>query len=124
MCSSDLWTAGGAALVAIIANGVITPRYGAEGAAFATFLAYTASAVMAYVISQRVWPMPYRGAKLATLFVGAVVLGAVVVRMAPSGGMGLAIRVAAAGLFAVVVLCFEVWKDRGAVRHGPAAPLG
>ncbi len=115
------WTAVGAALVAIIANGVITPRYGAEGAAFATFLAYTASAVMAYVISQRVWPMPYRGAKFAALFVGAVVLGAIVVRVAPAGGAGLALRLAAAAVFAVVAWRFEVWKDRGAVRHGPTA---
>ncbi len=117
------WTAGGAALVAVMGNGILTPRFGAEGAAFATFLAYTASAVLAYGISQRVWPMPYRGAKLAALFASAVALGVVVVRVAPMGWSGQAMRLAAAVGFAVVAWRFEIWKDRGAVRHGPAAPL-
>ena len=116
------WTAGGAAAIAILANAVFTPRFGAEGAAFSTFLAYAAGAAFAYGVSQRVWPMPYRGAKLALLFAIAVGIGALVVRLAPDGIVGGMVRTAAVLMFAGIAWRFEIWKDRGAVRHSSAAP--
>lgn len=113
--------AAAAALVAIVANQVLVPRFGAEGAAMATFLAHVVSTVLVYVVAQRVRPMPYRGAKLAALFAGALALGLAAARWAPSGVPGVGVRLGAVLAFAALAAGFEVWKDRGAVRHGAAA---
>jgi O-antigen/teichoic acid export membrane protein len=114
-------SAGGAALLAAAANVVLVPRLGAEGAAMATCAGYVASAVLTYVISQRVYPLPYRGARLAALFAVGVTLGALAVQFAPAGAAGAAVRVGSLVLFALVAWKSDVWKDRGALRHRPVA---
>ena len=117
------WIAGGASLVAIVANVALTPRLGPTGAAEATWLAQVASVVLAYVIAQRVYPAPYRGVRLAVVFVTALVLTLAAQRFAPPGMMGIAIKLAAALVFCVLVWRLELWKDRGAVsaQAGAAA---
>lgn len=112
--------AAASALVAIGANQFLVPRYGAEGAAIATFLAHAVSAVLVYFVAQRVRPMPYRGAKLGVLFAAALGLGLAAARWAPQGAAGVAVRVGAVLAFAALAAVFEVWKDRGAVRHASA----
>jgi O-antigen/teichoic acid export membrane protein len=116
------FSAGGAALVAVVANTLLVPRLGAEGAAMATFGGYATSAVLTYAISQRVHPLPYRGARLAALFAAGVGLGVAAVRFAPAGAVGVAWRAAALAAYALLAWKSEVWKDRGALRHRPAAP--
>jgi O-antigen/teichoic acid export membrane protein len=118
------WISGGAALVAVGANQVLVPRFGAEGAAMATFLAHAASTVFAYFVAQRVRPMPYRGARLAALFAAALALGLAAARWSPPGPAGIAVRVGAVVVFAALAAGMEVWKDRGAVRHEPARDQG
>ena len=115
-------SAGGAAIVAGLANALLVPRLGAEGAAAATFAAHTASAVLTYAIAQRFHPLPYRGARLATLFVAGVGLGAVTVHASPHGAAGVAVRIAAVVAFALLAWKSDVWKDAGSVRHRPATP--
>lgn len=112
--------AGAAALVAVVANQLLVPRWGAEGAAMATCLAHTVSTILAYLVAQRVHPIPYRGARLALLFGAALALGVATVRFAPAGAAGVAARVGAVLAFAALAAVMEVWKDRGAVRHRPA----
>ncbi|MCE9627556.1 MAG: oligosaccharide flippase family protein [Candidatus Eisenbacteria bacterium] len=114
-------SAGGAALLAAAANLVLVPRLGAEGAAMATCAGYVTSAVLTYVISQRVYPLPYRGARLAALFAVGVTLGALAVRFAPAGAAGAAVRMGSLVLYALVAWKSDVWKDRGALRHRPVA---
>lgn len=116
--------AGAAALVAIVANQALVPRFGAEGAAIATFLAHVASTVLVYLLAQRVRPLPYRGARLAVLFAAALGAGLAAVRWAPPGAAGVALKAGAVLAWAALAAAFEVWKDRGAVRHGPAAGNG
>lgn len=116
--------AGAAALVAIGANQALVPRLGAEGAAIATFLAHAVSTVLVYLLAQRVRPMPYRGAKLAVLFVAALGAGLAAVRWAPPGAAGIGVKAGAVLAWAGLAAVFEVWKDRGAVRHGPAGGNG
>ena len=115
-------SAGGAALLAAAANVVLVPRMGAEGAAMATFAGYVTSAALTYVIAQRVYPLPYRGARLATLFAAGVALGVLAVRFAPEGPSGAAVRFVALAAFGVLAWKSDVWKDRGAIRHRPATP--
>ena len=115
------FSAGGAALLAVVANALLVPRLGAEGAAMATFGGYATSAMLTYVIAQRVHPLPYRGARLAALFAAGVALGVVAVRFAPAGAAGVAWRVAALAGYALLAWKSDVWKDRGALRQRPAA---
>ncbi|MCC6652001.1 MAG: oligosaccharide flippase family protein, partial [Candidatus Eisenbacteria bacterium] len=110
-----------AALVAVAANPLLVPRLGAEGAAMATCLAHVTSAVAAFVVSQRVHPLPYRPARLAVLFGGALALGLAAVRLAPEGIAGVGIKLLAALAFVALAFVLQVWKDSGAVRHRPSA---
>lgn len=116
------WAAAGGALVSVIANAVLVPRFGAVGAAAATCLAHATATVLSYAIAQRVYPLPYRGARLALLFVAGLGLGLAAVTFAPAGAAGVAVRVAALAAYAALVWRLEVWRDRGAVRHRPDAP--
>jgi O-antigen/teichoic acid export membrane protein len=115
------WVAGIAALVAFAANQWLTPRLGAEGAAMATCLAHTVSSVLAYAISQRLWPFPHRPARLALLFGGALALGVAAVRFAPPGLAGAGVKLGAVFAFVLLAVSMQVWKDKGAVRHRPTA---
>ena len=117
-----VWSALGAALFAALGNLLLVPRLGAEGAAIATFAGYAVSAVLTYAISQRVYPLPYRGARLAALFAAAVVMGVLTARLAPDGVAGWLGRGGAVAAFALLAWKSDVWKDRGAIRHRPAAP--
>ncbi len=57
-----------AAAVACVAfNLLLTPRLGYIGAALAAMLAYATSAGLAYLLAQRVYPIPYEGRKVLTL---------------------------------------------------------
>jgi O-antigen/teichoic acid export membrane protein len=93
------WSAGGAALVAVIANLVLTPRFGPVGAGAATSLGYIASALLAYGIAQRVHPLPYRGGRALAMFAVALVVTLAAQPLAGAAGVAvkLALLLAAAG---------------------------
>jgi O-antigen/teichoic acid export membrane protein len=104
------WTAGGAALVAVAANAVLTPALGASGAAMATFMGYAVSAALGYAVAQRVHPLPYRGGRIVGMFALALALALAAQRMAPEGTPGVAVRLAAAAVYAVVVGWLGLWR--------------
>jgi O-antigen/teichoic acid export membrane protein len=108
-------SAGGAALVAIAANLLLTPRFGPEGAAAATTLAYMTSAGLTYVVAQRVYPVPYRGLRMMALFGVALATGLWLAGHAPAGAGGLALRAGAVLAFAGLCAITRLWKNEGAV---------
>jgi len=60
-----------AALTNFILNLFLIPRYGAMGAAASTLIAYAGLAVMAFVVNQRIYPVPFEvGRLLNVLFAG------------------------------------------------------
>ena len=133
------WTAGGAALVAVVANLLLGPRLGPFGAGLATTLAYMTSAVLTYLIAQRVHPAPFRGARLALVFLFALALTLVgqhlpfAIRLAgrsidlPGGAP---VKIALALVFAALAWRLRLLEERGAVapsataRVTGAAPTG
>jgi O-antigen/teichoic acid export membrane protein len=121
------WSAGGAAIVAGVANLLLAPRMGPLGAGIATTLGYVTSVVLAYVIAQRVHPAPFRGLRLTLAYALALALTLAGQRMAPPGAAGVAVKVATALAFAVAVWRLGLLAERGAVarasRAGPA-PAG
>lgn len=108
-------SAGGAALVAVSANALLTPRFGAPGAAAATALAYMTSAALTYAVAQRFYPVPYRGARLAGLYGLALASGLWLAVNAPAGAGGVVLRAGAVLAFAGLCLALRVWKNEGAV---------
>ncbi len=58
-----------AAAACVIFNLLLTPRLGYIGAALAAMLAYGVAAGLAYVLAQRVYPIPYEGRKVLMLIV-------------------------------------------------------
>lgn len=113
------WTAGGAALVAVAANAVLTPALGASGAATATFLGYMASSLFAYAVAQRVHALPYRGGRIVVMFALALGLALALQALAPGGAVGVAVRLATVGLYAAVVWQWEMRPPQ--VASGGAA---
>ena len=109
------WTAGVAALLAVAANVLLVPRWGAAGAGVATTLGYAASAALAYRAAQRVHPLPYRGARAVAVWAGALLLALTVQRAAPPGAAGVALKLAVLAAFAAVIVRPQLGKQ-------PAAP--
>jgi O-antigen/teichoic acid export membrane protein len=58
----------------IVFNWSLIPRFGAMGAAWATLLSFAASAAMAYIISQQIYRVPYRLARLCMPVAAAAAL--------------------------------------------------
>src|SRR5579859_530626 len=61
-----------AAIVNFILNLILIPPYGMMGSAVATFIAYILLAVLAYIINERIYPIPFQ----IHVFMSALVLGA------------------------------------------------
>lgn len=63
-----------AAIVNLLLNLVLIPRYGALGAALSTLIAYVALAVVAYHINQRMYPVAFELERFGcALFIGVVI---------------------------------------------------
>jgi O-antigen/teichoic acid export membrane protein len=105
------WTAGGAALIAVVADLALIPALGVSGAAIATTAGYATSAVLAYGVAQRVHPLPYAGARAAGVWGTALVLALAVQRLAPPGAFGVALKLGVVAVFALSVVKLELWKE-------------
>jgi O-antigen/teichoic acid export membrane protein len=115
------WAAGGAAVMAGVANLLLAPRLGPLGAGIATTLGYVTSALLTYVIAQRVHPVPFRGARLALAFALALALTVAGQRLVPPGGWGVMAKGLIALLFAAAVWRLGLLRDRGAVARARTA---
>ena len=81
-----------------------------------------AVAVLTYNVAQRVHPLPYRGGRLAAMFLGATALAAAVQRLAPAGPAGIAVKLAAVLAVASATWMLGLWTDRGAIGKLPGEP--
>lgn len=111
-------TAGGSALAAWFANLALVPRFGAEGAAAATFIGFSLSAALTFLVSQRHWPLPYRPLRLAAIHLAGLAIGVAVMRTAPEGAAGWAVRLAALAAHAVLAWSLGLFTRAGTLRAG------
>ncbi|HTM57222.1 MAG TPA: oligosaccharide flippase family protein [Candidatus Udaeobacter sp.] len=88
------WTATAAALIAIAGQFAFTPRFGAPGAAAATFLGYATSAILTYRLAQRVHPLPYHGHRIWLTMALAMGAGVAAQVLIAPGWPGAAIKIA------------------------------
>jgi O-antigen/teichoic acid export membrane protein len=105
------WAAGGAALLALAANAVLTAPFGPTGAAASTFIGYASSAVLATLVAQRVHPLPFRGKRIVAMFAIAIALALATQRWAGPGPGGVAMRVGAVALDVALVFALGLWRD-------------
>ena len=110
------------AMVALGANLLLIPRWGAMGAAWATLVAFAADFAVVMTCSERVYPL---GLPMARLFGPVVLAGAMylaahlVVPLVPSLALAVAVKLAAVALFAAMALLPHwVAPGRGGIRAG------
>jgi O-antigen/teichoic acid export membrane protein len=94
------WSSAAAAMVAVAGQFLLTPRWGATGAAVATFLGYATSAFLTYRLAQSVHPLPYRGGQVLALLALAMALGLSVQVVAPPGVVGVLVKLVTVAIFA------------------------
>ena len=89
-----------AALVNLCLNFLLIPKYGAIGAAWATFGGFLTQAIITFIVSLRLYWVPYQWARLGsvTLAAAAIYAGSLAI-----GGDDLALRIA---LKAILVLAY------------------
>ena len=107
-----------AAVTAVIGYVLLIPEYLAWGAAIATLISVFVRFWLAYVFSQRLWPVRYEWAPVLRILGAAIVIGAAVALM-PMLPLLVSIPVHAAifvGYLAFVWLVLLTPADRGAVR--------
>jgi O-antigen/teichoic acid export membrane protein len=111
--------AGGAALVALAAQLILTPRLGVVGAALGTLMGYLACAALTYGVAQRVYPLPYRGAKLAVLFALAGGMAIAAQKWSPPGAAGAAIKLGAVLLWVAIATRLDIWNGKAVAGASP-----
>ena len=67
----------GGALLTIVANVVLIPRFGYMGSAWATLICYFSMAVVSYVLGQNYYPIPY-SLKSALFYIGIAIVFVIV----------------------------------------------
>ena len=107
---------GAAAVVSVLATWILVPSFGIMGAAWAKVLAYAVSAIILYVVSQRVYPMSYEWSKVSTLLCATGMLYAAVMLIETEGAAGIAVRILA--IVAYVVLSLAMLKGGLAAVKG------
>jgi len=100
---------GAAAVVSVVANIVLIPRWGIVGAAAATLLAFATQAIASQIIAQRFYRVPYEWRRILTL-VAVLVVTASAARALPGQGTvsSLALKAALLVLFVPAML----WVSR------------
>jgi O-antigen/teichoic acid export membrane protein len=114
-------------VMAAVANLLLAPRLGPLGAGIATTLGYVTSAVLTYVVAQRVHPAPFRGLRLTFVFALALALTVAGQWLAPPGGAGVVVKILIALTFAATAWWLGLLRDGGAVagaKSGREAPSG
>jgi O-antigen/teichoic acid export membrane protein len=129
------WTTMVAAAANLALNATLIPLWGIVGAGIASLVANLLSVVLLYAMSQRVYPLPYEGVRMASVWlVGAVavgIAGAFNIVVHPSVWVSVAFTlllflgyVAALFLLGAVTpgqLSVGLSAVRSALRRGPAA---
>lgn len=109
--TAAVFVMGAAAKVALTL--VLIRIIGMEGAALATLLAFSLEACVAYVLAQRVYPVPYERGRLATLLVTGGAFGALCYAAYPLPYLvSLPVRAGALMGFVVVLFAFGIVSQK------------
>jgi O-antigen/teichoic acid export membrane protein len=103
------WTTALGAAVNLGLNLVLVPQLGVLGAAIATPLGYACGPLAAYIVCQRVYPVPYEWWRLALALLAQVALLAIGLPLAHESTLAtVAARVALLAAYPIVLVCLGV----------------
>lgn len=105
---------GVAAAVNLGANFILIPRHGIMGAAWATVLSYACMAAMGFLFSQRLYPIPFEGGRLARIALAGAASYGLSLLAPPALLPALGVKLAAAAAFPALLyaLGFRLTADR------------
>lgn len=121
----QVWIAVSAAVANLGLNAIFIPLYGAIGAAWATFLAYTAALVMASLLARQHFVAPFPWARTAQIALSAtpIAVSGVIGSSLPqdwslSGIACIGMIAVASTIYLTMLRRFQIWGPR---RHGGLA---
>jgi len=126
--SSMAWTSATAAVLNLVLNFLLIPRFGLWGAAIATVAAYLTSTCMLYAVAQRHYPIPYRPRQAILVGLAIVLLGTaglLIDQLAPPATLSLPVTTAKVGLaaFGLVVLAAHLRLSVARLRDAVLSQL-
>jgi O-antigen/teichoic acid export membrane protein len=107
------YATGAGALVNVVVNFALIPKYGITGAAIATLLSYVVMAIGIYFPSQRLYHVSYEWGRLArvTLAACAVVVAVLLLGLEPATAVGIGVKLAFTALFILLVFILKVFDS-------------
>ncbi len=105
------YATGAGALVNVVVNLALIPKFGITGAAIATLLSYVVMAIGIYFPSQRLYHVEYEWGRLArvTLAACAVVVPVLLLGLEPASAVGIAVKLGFTALFVLLVFMLKVF---------------
>jgi O-antigen/teichoic acid export membrane protein len=106
------------AIVNLALNLYLIPLYGSMGAAISTFIAYAVLAVIAYIVNQHIYPIPFEiDSLLIEMLVGLTLfISSTLLAQQQRGYGSYAIYGVALILYGIVLITFELFKGRIDIR--------
>jgi O-antigen/teichoic acid export membrane protein len=105
------YATGAGALVNVVVNFALIPKFGIMGAALATLFSYVVMAIGIYFPSQRLYPVEYEWGRIARVAIaaGVVVVPVLLLDLQPATGVGLAVKSGFTVLFVLLVFVLKVF---------------
>jgi O-antigen/teichoic acid export membrane protein len=112
------YATGAGALVNVVVNLVLIPKYGITGAAIATLLSYVVMAIGIYFPSQRLYHVEYEWGRLIRVMLAACIIVAAVLLLGlqPATLLGIAVKLGATALFVLLVFVLKIF-DTADIRE-------
>ena len=112
------YATGTGALVNVVVNLVLIPKYGITGAAIATLLSYVVMAIGIYFPSQRLYHVEYEWGRLIRVMLAACIVVAAVLLLGlqPATLLGIAVKLGATALFVLLVFVLRIF-DTADIRE-------
>lgn len=102
------WITCGAAIITIVLNYILIPKYGYYGSAFATLIVYFLMTTSSYIIGRRHYPIPYQVTKGITYIMSTCILTFLILQLPIENKLiSTSFHLVSMILFAVVVLLLE-----------------
>jgi O-antigen/teichoic acid export membrane protein len=105
------YATGAGALVNVVANFILIPKFGITGAAIATLLSYVVMAIGIYFPSQRLYHVDYEWGRLIRVVLAAcgVVAAVFLLGLQPATAFGITVKLGATALFVLLVFVLKVF---------------
>jgi O-antigen/teichoic acid export membrane protein len=112
------YATGAGALVNVVVNFALIPKFGITGAAIATLLSYVVMAIGIYFPSQRLYHVEYEWGRLSRVVLAAcaIVVAVLLLGLQPASAFGIGVKLGATALFVLLVVVLKIF-DAADIRE-------